>query len=95
MKETIVRVSTESDGKQYGVMIDYIPMDDGQLYHLESGKYNIEYFDENQIKLDDGDYPKSLFEQVVPMASIIHPGDSIPISHYRGLEIKKEFRKNK
>ncbi|MEJ5144863.1 hypothetical protein [Sphingobacterium sp. MYb388] len=93
MKETIVRVNTESNGKQFGIMIDYIPMEDGQLYQLESRKYNIEYFDKNQIKLDDGEYPKSMFDQVVPMASIVLPGDPIPISHYRGLKIKKEFIK--
>jgi|SRR5690606_7648754 len=95
MKETVIRIKTLCDGKQKGTRVIFHEMEDGDYNEFPFGEYNIEYFDEYQIRLEDGDYPESMFEQVIPMASIVAPGEPTPISTYRGLEIKKQFRKYK
>lgn len=93
MKEAIIRTRTLCDGKQIGINITFLKMEHGDYHEFPFGEYNIEYFEDDQIHLEDGDYPESMFEQVIPMASVVAPGDPIPISTYRGLKIKKEFRK--
>lgn len=93
MKEAVIRIRTLSDVKQIGVRITFLRMEYGGYQEFPFGEYNIEYFDDNQILLEDGEYLESMFEQVIPMAFVVAPGDPIPISTYRGLKIKKEFRK--
>ncbi|TDQ79759.1 hypothetical protein [Sphingobacterium yanglingense] len=94
MKEAIIRIRTLCDGKQIGINITFLKMEHGEDYHeFPFGEYNIEYFEDDQIHLEDAEYPESMFEQVIPMASVVAPADPIPISTYRGLKIKKEFRK--
>lgn len=95
MKETIVRISTRPNGRQIGVKVFFLEMEEGGIQEFKFGEYDIEYFEENQLHLENGDYPESMFDQVVLMASVVAPDDPIPICNYRGLEVKKEFRKYK
>ena len=95
MKETVIRIKTLRDGKQKGTMVIFHETEGGYYHEFPFGEYNIEYFDNHQIRLEDGDYPESMFDPVFLAASLVAPGSAIPTSNYRGLQIKKEHRKYK
>lgn len=82
-----VRLKTKNDTQYYYSIIE---LESGEM---EFGENKMEYFDKNQIHLEDGDYPKEWFEQVIIAASIVPPGEPTPITHYRGMQLKKEYRK--
>ena len=95
MKESIMRLTTTQDEKQNCVKIDYLELKDseGEYYEFKSSPYEMEYFDENEIPLEDGDYSASMFEQVILAAPVVQHGDPTPIITYRGMQLKEEFRK--
>lgn len=95
MKEAMIRIKTLSDGKQKGTMVISHEIEDGDYHEFSFGEYSIEYFDEHQVRIEDGDYPESMFEPVFLAASLVAPGSAIPTSNYRGLQIKEEHRKYK
>lgn len=95
MKETVIRIKTLSDEKQKGTMVMFHEMKDGNYNEFSFGEYSIEYFDKQQVRLEDGDYPESMFDPVFLAASLVAPGSAIPTSNYRGLQIKEEHRKYK
>ncbi len=95
MKESIIKLTTGLSGKQQCIKIDYIKLKDStdEYLDLSSSPFEMEYFDENEVHLPDGDYPYSMFEQVIPAAHVIRPEDSLPLITYRGMKLKKEFIK--
>ncbi|GEM67607.1 hypothetical protein SMI01S_12130 [Sphingobacterium mizutaii NBRC 14946 = DSM 11724] len=84
-----IRLKTINNKQYYYTLVALNPGE------MEIGECNMEYFDKNQIHLEDGDYPEEWFEQVILAAHIVPPGEPIPITHYRGMQLKKEYRKYK
>ncbi len=86
MTQRIMRLSTPTSGRQ--IAFEVIPGIDATSFENQ-----MEYFDDNEVPLDDGDYPYEHFEQVAIAASIVAPGEPTPITHYRGVKLKKECRR--
>ncbi|WP_286860072.1 MULTISPECIES: hypothetical protein [Sphingobacterium] len=95
MKESIIKLTTDAKGIQKCIKIDYLKVedDDNEYAEFSSSPYDMEYFNRNEIQLKDGDYPVSMFEEVIVAAPVIRQGDPLPIITYRGMQLKKEFRK--
>ena len=86
MIQRIMRLRTTQSGSQ--MAYEVIPVIDASVFERQ-----MEYFDDNEVPLEDGDYPYEHFEQVAIAASIVAPGEPTPITHYRGVKLKKEYRR--
>lgn len=81
-----MRLKTMRDNKQKAFEI--IPGIDVELFERD-----MEYFDDNEMQLPDGDYPHENFESVLIAAFIAPPGEPTPVTNYRGVKLKQEHRR--
>lgn len=86
MSTRIIRLKTTRNNKQKA--FEVIPGINSELFECE-----MEYFDDNEMHLPDGDYPYENFEPVIIAASIVSPGEPTPVTNYRGVKLKKEHRR--
>jgi len=85
MSTRIIRLKTTRNNKQKA--FEVTPGIDSSVFERD-----MEY-DENEIRLSDGDYPYENFESVIVAASIVSPGEPTPVTNYRGVKLKKEHRR--